>query len=73
MQLLDAEKIVAPTLVVYGYQDYEPITQAYLIRERIPQTRIRFLNRCGHMTWIEQPEGTFEAVDSFLTEGSAGW
>lgn len=46
---------------------------AYLIRERIPQTRIRFLNRCGHMTWIEQPEGTFEAVDSFLSEGSAGW
>ena len=33
MQLAEAEKITAPTLVVYGYQDYEPITQAYMIKD----------------------------------------
>ena len=66
MQLAEAEKITAPTLVVYGYQDYEPITQAYLIREQIPQTEIAFLNRCGHMTWVDQPEEYFNVVDSFL-------
>ena len=42
MQLADADRITAPTLVVYGYQDYEPITQAYLIKEKIPQTEIVF-------------------------------
>ena len=67
MQLAEAEKITSPTQVVYGYQDYEPITQAYLIKDRIPQTEIAFLNRCGHMTWVDQPDEFFNAIDSFLT------
>lgn len=72
MQLAEAEKITAPTLVVYGYKDYEPISQAYLIKEQIPQTEIAFLNRCGHMTWIDQPEEYFDVVDSFLTRHRNG-
>ena len=72
MQLAEAEKITAPTLVVYGYQDYEPISQAYLIKEQIPQTEIAFLNRCGHMTWIDRPEEYFDVVDSFLTRHRNG-
>lgn len=67
MQLAHAERIIAPTLVVYGYQDYEPITQAYLIQEKIAQTEIAFLNECGHMTWIDQPEEFFKVVDTFLS------
>ncbi len=67
MQLANANRITAPTLVVYGYQDYEPITQAYLIQEKIPQTEIVFLNRCGHITWVDQPEEYFEVVNTFLS------
>jgi proline iminopeptidase len=70
MQLRASERITAPTLVVYGYQDYEPITQAYLIQERIPRTQISFLNRCGHMVWLDQPEDFFAAIDSFLADKS---
>ena len=66
MQLAHADRITAPTLVVYGYQDYEPITQAYLIKEKVPQTEIAFLNECGHATWIDQPEEYFKVVDTFL-------
>ena len=66
MQLANADRITAPTLVVYGYQDYEPITQAYLIKEKIPQTEIAFLNECGHATWVDQPEEYFKVVDTFL-------
>ncbi len=72
MQLAEAKKIKAPTLVVYGYQDYEPITQAYVIKDRIPQTEIAFLNRCGHMTWVDQPDEYFNVVDSFLTRHRNG-
>lgn len=73
MQLANADRIVAPTLVVYGYQDYEPITQAYLIKERIPQAEIVFLNECGHMTWVDQPEEYFKVIDTFLfTTGKHG-
>ncbi len=67
MQLANAGRITAPTLVVYGYQDYEPITQAYLIKEKIPQTEIAFLNECGHATWVDQPEAYFKVVDTFLS------
>ncbi len=66
-QLANANRITAPTLVVYGYQDYEPITQAYLIKEQIPQTEIAFLNRCGHIPWVDQPEAYFKVVDTFLS------
>lgn len=72
MQLAEAEKITAPTLVVYGYQDYEPITQAYMIKDRIPQSEIAFLNRCGHMTWVDQPDEYFKVVHSFLTQDRNG-
>ena len=70
MQLANADRITAPTLVVYGYQDYEPITQAYLIKEKILQTEIVFLNRCGHVTWVDQPEEYFKVVDTFLSKES---
>ena len=60
------DQVSASLLVLYGYQDFEPITQAYLIRERIPQTRICFLNRCGHLPWLEQPEAFYREVGDFL-------
>ncbi len=66
MQLARAERITAPTLVLYGYQDYEPITQAYSIKERIPQTQIVFLNYCGHMLWADQPQAFDAAITKFL-------
>jgi pimeloyl-ACP methyl ester carboxylesterase len=66
MQLARAPRITAPTLVVYGYQDYEPITQAYWIQERVPQTRIAFINRCGHMAWLDQPASFRDAITSFV-------
>ena len=33
--LKHAHRITAPVLIVYGYQDYEPITQAHIIKEYI--------------------------------------
>ena len=68
IQLSNANRIKSPTLVVYGYQDYEPITQAYLIKDKIPQTEIAFLNKCGHMPWVDRPEEYFEVIDLFLSK-----
>ncbi len=61
-----AHTIKAPVLVVYGQQDYEPITQAYLLKERMPQARICFINECGHVAWVDQPGPLFKEIDSFL-------
>jgi len=56
----------AAMLILYGYQDFEPITQAYLIKERIPHAQLCFLNECGHVPWLEQPEKFYEVVEHFL-------
>jgi proline iminopeptidase len=65
------DQVSASLLVLYGYQDFEPITQAYLIRERIPQTRICFLNRCGHLPWLEQPEAFYRELRGFLADSGS--
>jgi pimeloyl-ACP methyl ester carboxylesterase len=49
IEIEGGHKITAPAMVMYGYQDYEPITQAYLIKDHIPQTRITFIDECGHI------------------------
>ena len=60
------ERVTAPVLIVYGYQDFEPITQAYVLRARMPQAQLCFLNSCGHHPWIEQPEPFYRALRAFL-------
>jgi proline iminopeptidase len=59
-------RIRAPVLILYGYQDYEPITQAYVLRERLPQAQISFLNECGHVPWLERPAAFHQALHTFL-------
>jgi proline iminopeptidase len=59
-------RVAAPTLVLYGYQDFEPITQAYVLRERVPQAELVFLNECGHVPWFEQPGEFYRVLGEFL-------
>ena len=66
-ELERAARITADVLVMYGYQDYEPITQAYVLKEHMPHARISFLNECGHMVWADQPGLSFRALDAFLS------
>jgi len=60
------EKIKCPVLIIYGYQDYEPITQAYMLKERIPNASISFINRCGHFVWIDQPDEFYRILNRFI-------
>ncbi len=62
----ELDRLAAPVLVVHGYQDFEPVTQAYTLRELVPQTRIAFLNECGHVPWLEQPDRLLEVLLPFL-------
>jgi pimeloyl-ACP methyl ester carboxylesterase len=56
----------APVLFIYGYQDFEPITQAFLLQQRLPDAQIRMINECGHVPWIEQPEIFYDTLIQFL-------
>ena len=64
--LVGADRITAPVLVLYGYQDYESITQAYALKARIPHARLVFLNECGHMVWRDQPAALVKELGAFL-------
>jgi pimeloyl-ACP methyl ester carboxylesterase len=65
---LSYERVTAPVLIIYGYQDFEPITQAYALRAQLPQAELCFLNSCGHVPWLEQPEPFYGALRTFLGE-----
>lgn len=73
-QLLDRQalwsglpRVQAPTLVIYGYQDFEPITQACSLKERMPNVEVHFINECGHVPWLEQPGAIQSALLDFFT------
>ncbi len=59
-------RLTAPLLVIYGYQDFEPITQAFTLREHLPQTRIVLRDECAHVPWLEQPDGFYRELVAFL-------
>ena len=58
--------ITAPVLLVQGRQDLAGeanIYEAYLL---IKNSVLKFINKCGHMPWLEQPEQTWKIVNEFL-------
>jgi len=58
--------IKAPVLLVQGRQDLAGeanICEAHLL---IKNSTLTFLNKCGHMPWLEQPEQTWKIVNEFL-------
>jgi proline iminopeptidase len=59
-------KVHCPTLIVHGRQDAIPETVAYEIRAALPQAELRFVEKSGHMPWLEQPEATFALLRTFL-------
>jgi proline iminopeptidase len=66
--LLERSKSVrCPTLIIYGYQDYEPIIQAFMLRERIPHADIKLLNQCSHFPWIDRPREFYSILTRFLS------
>ena len=54
------------TLIVHGRQDPMPETVAYQIREVLPQAELRFVEKCGHFPWLEQPDALFAELRRFL-------
>jgi proline iminopeptidase len=60
--------ITAPVLLLQGRQDLAGeanICEAHLL---IKVSTLRFINNCGHMPWIEQPEQTWKIVNDFLAQ-----
>jgi proline iminopeptidase len=58
--------ITAPTLLLQGRQDLAGEANICEAHQLIRNSTLKFIDKCGHMPWIEQPEQTWKIVHEFL-------
>ena len=58
--------IVAPVLLLQGRQDLAGEANIYESHLLIRNSTLAFIDKCGHMPWLEQPEQTWKIVEQFL-------
>ena len=62
----DAHLIRQPTMLVWGEEDtHIPISNAFKLRDAIPNSRLIVFRRCGHLPPTEYPEKFVEVVAEF--------
>ena len=55
----------APTLIVHGRQDPIPLVSSEQCASALRATLV-VLDQCGHVPYVEQPDGLFDAIEKFL-------
>jgi proline iminopeptidase len=58
--------ITAPVLLLQGRQDLAGEANICEAHTLIKNSTLAFINKCGHMPWLEQPLQTWKIVDEFL-------
>src|SRR2546421_1455663 len=58
--------ITAPVLLLQGRQDLAGEANICEAHSLIRNSMLAFIDKCGHMPWLEQPEQTWKIVDEFL-------
>lgn len=59
-------KYKGPAMSLQGRQDLLGETPSWKDKIAMPQTQVVFVERAGHMPWMEQPNPFFSALDGFL-------
>lgn len=60
-------EISVPTLILVGKDDFIcPPSQAKIMHEGIPDSKLAVFERSGHFTHVEEPEAFFDAVRGWL-------
>jgi pimeloyl-ACP methyl ester carboxylesterase len=63
----DIPKIKVPTLLIWGLNDtITPPLVAYEFDDRMPNTELRFIDKCGHAPMMEHPEKFNVILHQFL-------
>jgi pimeloyl-ACP methyl ester carboxylesterase len=63
----DLEKVAVPTLVMCGRQDpVTPVADHEAMAARVPGARLEFIEECGHLSTIEQPEAVSRVLADWL-------
>jgi proline iminopeptidase len=61
--------ISVPTLIVHGRQDPIPLASSQECASAL-HARLVVLDECGHVPYVEQPDGLFRAIEDFLVSKS---
>lgn len=65
----DVHKIKAPTLIIWGREDHLIwICDAYYLRNKIKDSKLVVLDKCGHFPQMEKPREFNQALINFLLE-----
>ncbi|MDX6497993.1 MAG: hypothetical protein QOG23_1253 [Blastocatellia bacterium] len=68
----EASLIRQPTLLVWGEEDtHIPVSDAFRLRDAIPNARLIVFRRCGHLPPTESPEQFIEVVADFCNAEAA--
>jgi proline iminopeptidase len=60
------KNIAAPVLLLQGRQDLAGEANICEAHSLINNSTLVFIDKCGHMPWLEQPQQTWKFVDNFL-------
>lgn len=60
------QKTEIPALIVHGHQDPIPESVALENQRLLRRSRLVWLDSCGHLAWLEQPEALEKALFGFL-------
>jgi len=55
-----------PALIIQGRQDIVGSETAIKIHESIKQSRLEFIEKCGHVPWLDKPDEYFSGLINFL-------
>src|SRR6266550_9411140 len=65
----DLKGIKIPSIIVSGRDDPIPLASSSEAASALG-TNLVFLDECGHVPYVEQPQGLFKALDPFLDEST---
>jgi len=56
-----------PALIIHGRQDPSGESAPLALKHYYKNSKLVFVEKCGHYSWIEQPEKVLDAVGAFLS------
>jgi proline iminopeptidase len=65
----DLKGIKIPSIIIYGRDDPIPVASSSEAASALG-TNLVVLDECGHVPYVEQPQGLFKALDPFLDEST---
>lgn len=63
-----SKNVTQSVLILQGRQDPIGATVPWILNHTYPNSRFFFIEKCGHLPWIEQPEVFYRRIADFLKD-----